>query len=258
MDLELTGKRALVMGSTRGMGRAIAEGLAAEGARVAVCGRKATDAEAAAAEIGAGAAGYGLDLADGESVSALIKAVQGEFGGLDIIVCNSGGPPPGPIAEVTPETWMRQFEIMFVNQSRIVNEFLPAMRDAGWGRILTISSSGVVQPIDNLGISNALRASRLGWAKTLATEIAGDGVTVNTVLPGRIHTSRVDELDDSAAQRLGKTRDEVATASKAAIPAKRYGTVEEFADVALFLLSARAGYVTGSVIRVDGGMIRGV
>ncbi|NQU70413.1 MAG: SDR family oxidoreductase [Rhodospirillales bacterium] len=258
MDLGLQGKRALVMGSTRGMGYAVAAGLVAEGAVVGVCGRDIANAEAAAKGIGDGARPYGLDLSDDASVAALISALGDDLGGLDMIVCNGGGPPPGNIAEVAPEIWMTQFQTMFVNQIRIVNAFLPGMRDRGWGRILVLSSSAVVQPIHNLGVSNTIRAGQRGWAKTLSNEVAIDGVTVNTLLPGRIHTSRVDQLDAAAAERQGKTIEEIVRASRAAIPMGRYGRVEEFADMAVFMLSDRAGYMTGATNCVDGGMIRSV
>lgn len=257
MDLGLKGKRALVMGSTRGMGRGIVERLAAEGAMVAVCGRALEDAEAVAAGLDGGRA-YSLDLSDTRSVTALIEAVSVDFGALDIIVCNGGGPPPGNIADVAAETWAAQFQAMFINQLSIVNAFLTGMRERGWGRILVVSSSGIVQPIPNLGISNAIRASQVGWAKTLSSEVAADGVTVNTVAPGRIHTDRVDQIDAAAAKKQEKSIEEIARASHATIPMGRYGTVAEFADTAVYLLSANASYITGSVVRVDGGMIRGV
>tara|TARA_R110000868_G_scaffold4155_29_gene25539 strand:+ start:21419 stop:22192 length:774 start_codon:yes stop_codon:yes gene_type:complete len=257
MDLGLNGKRALVMGSTRGMGRGIAERLGAEGAQVAVCGRKRTDADTVAAGLTGGKA-YSLDLSDTESVPALIDAVSGDFGGLDIIVCNGGGPPPGNIADVAADTWVTQFQSMFVNQLSIVNAFLPGMRERGWGRILVVSSSGIVQPIPNLGISNAIRASQVGWAKTLSSEVAAEGVTVNTVAPGRIHTDRVNQIDQAAADKQGKPVAEIARASQATIPMGRYGSVAEFADTAVYLLSENASYITGSVVKVDGGMIRGV
>jgi 3-oxoacyl-[acyl-carrier protein] reductase len=256
VDLGLTDKRALVLGSTRGMGRGIAERLAAEGARVAVCGRKLADAEDVASGC-EGAKAYSLDLSDPGSVQAVIDAVTGDFGGLDIVVCNGGGPPPGNIADVAAETWATQFQSMFVNQLTIVNAFLPGMRDRGWGRILVVSSSGIVQPIPNLGISNAIRASQVGWAKTLSSEVAADGVTVNTVAPGRIHTDRVNQIDAAAAKKQEKPVEEIARASHATIPMGRYGTVAEFADTAVYLLSANASYITGSVVKVDGGMIRG-
>lgn len=262
MDLGLTGKHATVMGSTRGMGYSIAANLVAEGASVALCGRKLEDATAAADTLNKAGPGsakpYSLDLSDEASLSAFIEAVGADFGTIDIVVCNGGGPPPGPITEVTPETWMAQFQTMFVNQLRIVNNFLPGMRTRGWGRILTIASSGIIQPIPGLGISNTVRASQIGWSKTLASEVAGDGVTVNTVIPGRIKTDRVDQIDNAAAKRQDKPVAEIVRASKATIPAGRYGTPEEFADVATFVLSERASYVTGGVIRIDGGMIRSV
>lgn len=257
MDLGLKEKRALVMGSTRGMGRGIAERLSAEGAMVAVCGRNRSDADSVATELD-NANAYSLNLSDTGSVAALIDAVQADFGGLDIIVCNGGGPPPGNIADVDADTWAAQFQAMFINQLSIVNAFLPGMRERGWGRVLVISSSGIVQPIQNLGISNAIRASQVGWAKTLSSEVAGDGVTVNTLAPGRIHTDRVDQIDAAAAKKQSKSVEEIARASHATIPMGRYGTVAEFADTAAYLLSANASYITGSVVKVDGGMIRGV
>jgi len=257
VELGLAGQRALVMGSTRGMGNVIASGLAVEGATVAVCGRELASAQEASRSIRESRA-YSLDLSDDGSVTDLIAGVGRDFGGIDIVVCNGGGPPPGNVAEVAPETWMAQFQKMFVNQVRIVNAFLPGMRERGRGRVLVISSSGVSQPIENLGISNSLRAAQIGWAKTLSNEVAADGVTVNTIQPGRIHTARVDQLDRAAAERHGLTVEETVQRSYAVIPARRYGRVEEFADVAIFLLSTRASYMNGGVIRVDGGMIRGV
>lgn len=257
MDLGLNGKRALVMGSTRGMGQGIAARLAAEGAEVAVCGRKLADAEETSAGI-PGSRAYALDLSDQASISALMDAIKVDFGDLDIIVCNGGGPPPGNITDVTAEIWAAQFQAMFINQLTIVNTFLPGMRDRGWGRILVVSSSGIVQPIPNLGMSNAIRASQVGWAKTLSSEVAADGVTVNTVAPGRIHTDRVNQIDAAAAAKQGKPVEDIARASQATIPMGRYGSVAEFADTAVYLLSANASYITGSVVKVDGGMIRGV
>jgi 3-oxoacyl-[acyl-carrier protein] reductase len=239
------------------MGNGIAARLAEEGATVAICGRNLVDAQDAASRID-GSIAYALDLSDANSVDALIETVDAEFNGLDIVVCNGGGPPPGNIADVSAETWMTQYQTMFVNQLSIVNAFLPGMRERGWGRILVISSSGIAQPIPNLGISNAIRASQVGWAKTLSSETAADGVTVNTIAPGRIHTDRVDQIDAAGAVKQGKTIDEIVRASHAVIPVGRYGTVAEFADTAVYLLSENASYVTGSVVRVDGGMIRSV
>ncbi|TBW35363.1 SDR family oxidoreductase [Siculibacillus lacustris] len=259
MDLGLKGRRALVLGASRGLGRAIAVTLAAEGASVVLCGRnREALAEVAATIAGAGgdATPLTLDLADRAGVDAAL-ATLGDVG-IDILINNGGGPPPGPVASVESDVWSRQFEVMVNALFRVTAHVLPGMRARQWGRIVNIVSSGVVQPIPNLGISNALRASVVGWAKTLAGEVAADGVTVNSVLPGRIHTERVDSLDAAAATRSGKTVAEIAAASRATIPAGRYGTPQEFADVVAFLASERASYVTGALMRVDGGAIRSI
>jgi 3-oxoacyl-[acyl-carrier protein] reductase len=262
MDLGLTGKRALVLGATRGLGRGIAEALAAEGAVVALTGRKQADATSVAAEIASqyGATVHGLqfDATDAASAAAVVDAAKGALGDVDVLVLNGGGPPPGPISAVTAETWRQQFQAQFLSFVQITNAFLPGMQTRRWGRILVSSSSGVVQPIPNIGISNSLRASLLGWAKTLSTEVARDGVTVNTILPGRIQTDRVDQIDAANAERTGQTIEQVKTASIASIPAGRVGTTVEYGAAAAFLVSDRAGYITGSTVRVDGGQIRSV
>ena len=262
MELGLRDKRALVLGSTRGIGRAIAETLAEEGATVAVCGRDADVAAAAAKEIAAGTGAtvrsYGVDLMEAASVAALTEAVMSDWGGVDVLVNNGGGPPPGPVTAVDNALWSKQFQAMFLSLVDITNAVLPGMRERGWGRVLVTSSSGIVQPIPGLGMSNTLRGALLGWAKTLAGEVAADGVTVNTIVPGRIQTDRVDQIDAAAAERHSKPVADVVKASRANIPVGRYGTVGEYAAVAAFLVSARAAYVTGSVVRVDGGFIRGV
>jgi 3-oxoacyl-[acyl-carrier protein] reductase len=173
-------------------------------------------------------------------------------------VLNTGGPPPGSAAGTADAVWSQQFEAMFLSAIRLTRLALPGMRQRGFGRILAVVSSGVIQPIPNLGISNALRAALVGWAKTLAGEVAGDGVTVNCIAPGRIATDRVAELDQGRAKREGIDIGQVEKESRAAIPAGRYGDAAEFASVAAFLASPRASYMTGGVIRVDGGMIRSV
>lgn len=262
MDLGLKDKRALVLGSTLGIGRGIADILAQEGASVAICGRSADDAGKVAEEItdatGATVRSYGVDLSNKASVASLIDACGSDFNGVDILINNGGGPPPGGVADVTMETWEAQYRPLFLSQVEIANAFLPGMRDRGWGRILIVASSGTVQPIPHLGISNTLRVALTNWAKSLAGEIAADGVTVNTVLPGRIHTARVDRIDVNEAKTGNKDVEQVRAESRATIPANRYGTVQEFANVAAFLVSAPASYVTGTVTRVDGGFIRGV
>lgn len=260
MDLGLTGKRALVLSSSRGLGLGVARSLAAEGAEVFMTARSAERLEAAAAEINAAGRGrahtYVADLA--RDTAGVFEAAMGALGGIDILVANTGGPPARTALLVKPEEWTPQFEAMVVPVFTLASLVLPGMRERGFGRILTIASSGVVQPIPNLAMSNALRSSIAGWSKTLASEVAKDGITVNMVLPGRIHTDRVDELDAANAKVQGKSPDEVAAAARAAIPAGRYGRVEEFADTVCFLASERASYITGSMIRVDGGATRSV
>lgn len=259
MDLGLKGKLALVLGATRGLGLASATSLAAEGAHVVLCGRSEERLAAAVETLtaaGAAASYRVVDLANTASVTAFAEGLAGQP--VDILVNNSGGPPPGPVSAVAASAWEASFQSMVASVFTITNAVLPGMRARGWGRVINIISSGVQQPIPNLGMSNALRASITGWAKTLAGEVAGEGVTINSVAPGRIHTQRVDELDAAAAKRTDKSVEEVAKAARATIPAGRYGRPEEFADVVTFLASERASYVTGGIIRVDGGMIRSV
>ncbi len=262
MDLGLKNRRALIVGSTAGIGRGIAERLAEEGADVAICGRNVEGAKSLASDIakssGVTARAYRVDLTDPASVRSLIDDTTRDFGDFDIVVANGGGPPPGGVAGVTTETWVAQFQPMFLSQVEIARAFLPGMRERGWGRLLVVASSGTVQPIPHLGISNTLRVALTNWAKSLASEVAGDGVTVNSILPGRIDTARVHAIDESAAKSQNKDVEQIREESRASIPAGRYGTVEEFASVAAFLVSSQAGYVTGTVTRVDGGFIRGV
>ena len=261
MDLGIAGKRALVLASSRGLGLAAARALAREKASVILSGRdqaRLAGAVRAIAADGGSADAIIADLTQPDSVSALNAAVEQRFGGVDILINNVGGPPAKPISAVTIDEWRREFDAMVGSVLRVTGHFLPGMRARRWGRIITIASSGVVQPIANLGISNALRASLVAWSKTLSSEVAADGVTVNVILPGRIHTERVDEMDAFAAKQQNKSIAEVARASQAAIPMGRYGTVGEFAAVAAFLASDLASYVTGSLLRVDGGYIRSI
>lgn len=261
MDLGLHGKRALVLGASRGLGRAIADALAAEGCDVWLVARSADRVAEAASAIAAGhdvdVATTALDLGDRDAVAALCREVS-EGRGVDILVNNGGGPAPAGALAVPGDDWRRQFDAMVMSLVEVTTAAIPAMQARGWGRVLTIASSGVAQPIPNLAISNTLRAGLVAWSKTLAGEVAADGVTVNVIVPGRIGTERTVELDTAAAERQGLTVEEVRRRSIAAIPAGRVGEVGEFASVAAFLVSARASYVTGSVVRVDGGMIRGL
>ena len=261
MDLGLEGRRALVIGASRGLGAAIAQTLLLEKASVIAAARDmralAAWTDALPAEERSRVLPFRLDLADIASVEALASSL-GSSGGVDIVIGNSGGPPPGEARTARRDEWLSHFEAMAANLFHLVQHLLPRMLEKGWGRIITIASSGVDQPIPNLALSNGVRSAVVGWSKTLAAEVAAGGVTVNVVLPGRIHTDRVDRLDDAAAERRGVTRDEVVKASLATIPAGRYGRPREFADVVVFLASERAAYLTGSKIRVDGGLIRGV
>jgi 3-oxoacyl-[acyl-carrier protein] reductase len=262
MDLGITGKRALVMSSSRGLGLGIAEALAAEGVQVLLTGRSADRLAENAAAItarGAGKADFVVaDLMESGAAELLLEAAQEKLGGVDILIANTGGPPPGGMAEADLGVLAKQFDAMVLRVMAIAQGVLPGMRAAGWGRIVTVGSSGVIQPIPNLGLSNAIRSALVGWSKSMANEVARDGVTVNMILPGRIHTERVDELDANASKRTGQSVEEVAAASRAGIPAGRYGRVDEFGKVAAFLASDAASYVTGSLIRVDGGAIKSV
>jgi 3-oxoacyl-[acyl-carrier protein] reductase len=257
MDLGLENRRALVTGASRGLGRAIALGLAGEGAEVVAVARDLQRLSALASEAAASAGkitARRCDLADPSAIEGLRDVLQQ----VDVLVLNTGGPPPGAAAEVADATWIKQFEAMFLSVVRLTRLALPGMRKRGFGRILAVVSSGVLQPIPNLAVSNALRMAVVGWAKTLAGEVARDGVTINCLAPGRIATDRVAELDQGRAQREGISVAEVEQQSRSAIPAGRYGEAAEFAAIATFLASARSSYMTGGIIRVDGGMIRSV
>lgn len=261
MDLGLRGKRALVLGASRGLGLAIAQGLAAEGTIVTLCGRNRDALAQAVAELiesGAQADYLQLDLADPAQRRSALDGLLSDGRSYDILVNNGGGPAPGAVGLVESAQWHAAFDSMVAALFEVTASLLPGMRERGWGRIINLVSSGVVQPIPNLGISNTLRASIIGWAKTLAAEVAADGVTVNSVIPGRIATARVGELDEAAAKRSGSTPDAVAKASRATIPMGRYGDPSEFADAVTFLASTRAGYITGTSVRVDGGLIRSI
>jgi 3-oxoacyl-[acyl-carrier protein] reductase len=230
---------------------------------VLITGRDGARLQAAVEAInarGAGTARFVVsDLTDKTTPALLEETVKKEFGGLDILVNNTGGPPPGLMSEADLSVVHRQFEIMVMSVMDITARFLPGMREQGWGRVLTVASSGVIQPIPNLGLSNALRSTLVGWSKSMANETAGDGVTFNMLLPGRIDTERLKELDAANAKRSGKSLwRRLPRRPRAQIPVGRYGKVEEFANTAAFIVSARASYINGSMIRCDGGAIKSV
>ena len=253
MKLGLKDKRALVLGASKGLGFGVAKGLAEEGAKVALASRTLEAAGAAAAKIGA--KGFACDTDKLEEVDALHSAVVKELGGIDILVLNSGGPPPGGAHGVSSAQWRTSFEGMFVGLVRLADLALPGMIERRWGRVIQVISSGVIEPIPNLAISNAIRPALVGWGKTLAGEVARHGITVNAIAPGRIATDRLAQLDKANADKQGKTVADMESAAKSRIPAGRYGTVEEYANAAVFLASEAAAYMTGSILRVDGGQI---
>lgn len=258
MDLGIKGKTALVLGAGGGLGGAIAKALAREGVRVAVGNRSAEGADHTVAEIHA-AGGEAIpvvwDLSDLSLISPRLAEVNAAFGDVDILVNNTGGPKPGAVTGQDIAVWSEYFRSMVLSVIALTDSVLPAMRAKKWGRVITSTSSGMVAPIPNLGLSNTLRASLASWSKTLAREIGPDGVTTNIILPGRIATKRIAFLDDQKAKREGRSVDAVSAESIASIPVGRYGAPDEYAAAVAFLASSQAAYITGSTIRVDGGMI---
>jgi 3-oxoacyl-[acyl-carrier protein] reductase len=259
MDLELSNRHALVLGASQGLGLAVARALLAEGAEVTMSARSAERLEAARAALPAEMAERcrlaPAELGTPGAVEAILSALEGQ---VDILINNTGGPPPGNASEVSAAALHIEFERMVAPVIALTTALLPAMRTRKWGRILTIASSGVVQPIQHLPLSNTLRSSLVGFMKTLAGEVAADGITVNMLLPGRIATGRVASLDEAAARRSGRNVEDVSRDAAASIPAGRYGTPEEFGAVAAFFAGGPASYVTGSMIRIDGGIIRSI
>jgi len=262
MDLGISGKRALVLASSRGLGKGIAVALAHEGAHVLLCGRSAETLTANCAAINAEGRGRAdwvqADLSDADFVDTVAGAVVEKLGGVDILVNNSAGPTPGSTEDMSEDKLVAYFGSMVLRIISLTNRLLPGMKEQGWGRILTVASSGVIEPIAGLALSNTLRPALAGWSKTLASEVAEFGITSNMLLPGSIFTDRLKSLDAAAAERSGRSIEEVRAISEKAIPARRYGTVEEFAATAAFLCSAPASYVTGSLVRCDGGAARSV
>jgi 3-oxoacyl-[acyl-carrier protein] reductase len=258
MDFGLQDKTALVLAGGGGLGRAIAKSLASEGAKIAVAGRgpdSIAGTLAALSQIGGKSMGLVWDLADLAQIDGNVAKVEKELGPVDILVNNTGGPPPTTASGQDTALWLKQFQAMVLSVIAITDRVLPNMRARHWGRIITSTSSGVVAPIPNLAISNALRLSLVGWSKTLASEVAKDGITANVVVPGRIATDRIKFLDEAKAKRERRSVEEVMAENAASIPIGRLGKPEEYGAMVAFLSSEPAAYITGSIVCVDGGMI---
>lgn len=261
MDLGIKDKVALVLGAGGGLGGAMAKALAHEGARVALGDIDEAAAETTAEDIredGGTAMVLAWDLADLAVIDTNVARIEAELGPVDILVNNTGGPTPSTVSGQDAALWRASFESMVLSVIKLTDRVLPGMREREWGRIITSTSSGVVSPIPNLGLSNALRIALVGWSKTLAREVGRDGITANIILPGRIATKRISFLDEQKAKREGRDVAEVSAESVAAIPVGRYGKPKEYGDVAAFLASVPAAYITGSTIRIDGGLIASV
>lgn len=262
MDLGLRGKVALVAASSQGLGRAIAEELACEGAGIVMCARGEARLLAAAQDVasttGAKVVPVTADVSKAGDVRRLCETALAAFGRVDIVVTNSGGPPPGTFESTGPEAWQAAVEVLLTSAVELIRGLLPGMKERRFGRILNVTSITVKQPVENLILSNSLRAAVTGMARTLANEVAPHGITVNNLLPGYTRTERLTELAESAARRDGTSPADFYSRLERDIPARRLGEPRELAALCAFLASDRAAYVTGQSIAVDGGWIRGL
>ena len=262
MDLGLKGRVAIVAAASTGLGRAVATELSKEGAKIAICARTAERLEKTAEEIQRLTGGEVLyqtvDVRNETEVANFVVAVEKRFGTVDICVTNSGGPPSKLFADTNMDDWLAAVDLLLLSTVHFARETLPRMQKNGWGRIITITSTTVKQPVDGLLLSNSVRSAVAGLAKTLASEYAKYGITVNNVCPGYTATDRLSELSEAIAARNKISEEEVVAGWKKQIPAGRLGTPEEFAAVVTFLASERAGYVNGTSIAIDGGIVRGL
>ena len=260
MDLGLKDKVALVAASSKGLGRASAEAMANEGAKVTICARNEAELTAArddiAAKTGAEILAINADMTNAEDVANVVQQTVDHFGGLHILVTNAGGPPAGYFMDFDDAQWENAFNLSMMSGVRLIRAALPHMQRAKWGRIINITSLSVKEPIDNLVLSNSIRASVHGLAKTLAAQVGKDGITVNNVMPGYTETDRVKQLVEVNAQKSGRSTDEILAGLANPIPVGRIGQPEEFGALVAFLASERAGYITGVSIPIDGGQIK--
>jgi 3-oxoacyl-[acyl-carrier protein] reductase len=260
MELGLQNRVALVAAASRGLGRAVAEELAQEGASLVLCARGEQTLNEACLAIeqksGVPVKGIVADLSLSADVERVVRQGLERFGRIDILVTNVGGPPAGQFESLSQDAWEEATRLLLTSVLNLTRLLLPGMKERGWGRILNITSIAVKQPVQNLMLSNSLRAAVTGFARTLANEVAQDGITVNNIMPGYTRTERVEQLAESIAAKAGITPAEAVARWEAEIPMKRLGEPEEFAALAAFLVSERASYITGSSIAVDGGWIR--
>jgi 3-oxoacyl-[acyl-carrier protein] reductase len=258
MDLGLKGKVAMVGGASRGLGFAVAEALAGEGAIVSIASRSESAVKAAAERLGGGAIGTAVDVRSEEDIGRWADLTRARFGGVDLLFANAGGPPAGPALSFDDDAWQDAANLLLFSTIRMVRAVVPSMTTRGGGAILVSTSSSVKEPIPNLGLSTVIRASVSALAKTLALELASAKIRVNQIIPGRLDTDRVRELDEINGRKQQISTAEARARAAAAIPMSRYGDPAEFGRVGAFLLSDAAGYMTGATVQVDGGMIRSV
>jgi 3-oxoacyl-[acyl-carrier protein] reductase len=262
MDLQLRNKIAMVGGASKGLGFAVAHALALEGAKVSIASRDRAAIDAAASRIhqksGTEVLAQAADLSSADAIARWHQETLGRFGGVDLLFANTGGPPAGGALNFDDAAWRGAFELLVLSVLRTIRLVVPSMQARGGGAILVGTSSSVKEPIANLALSNVLRASVAALAKTLALELAPSGIRVNNLIPGRIETDRVRQLDEINARRAGIGVDEQHQRMAATIPLGRYGQPDEFGRMAAFLLSDAAAYITGASVQVDGGLIRGI
>lgn len=258
MELRLAGKVALVAGASKGLGYATAQALANEGALVSMASRDEAAIRAAASRLGGDVLATTLDVRSGEGIVRWVAATEEKFGGIDLLFTNSGGPPAGAALTFDDAAWQDAIDLLLLSAIRMVRAAVPAMQRRGGGAILMSTSSSVKEPIPNLALSTVLRAGVAALAKTLSLELVSANIRVNQIIPGRIDTDRVRQLDEINARKQKISADDAKAKALAAIPMGRYGDIEEFGRVAAFLLSDAAAYVTGATVQVDGGLIRGV